>query len=48
MTTPDPTLDRLLRHMAWANAALIDTLAAGPKRPRARGAAQRVDGLMIS
>ncbi len=29
MTTPDPTLDRLLRHMAWANAALFDTLAAG-------------------
>ena len=29
MTTTDPTLDRLLRHMAWANAALFDTLAAG-------------------
>ena len=25
--TPDPTLDRLLRHMAWANAALIAKLA---------------------
>ncbi len=25
--TLDPTLDRLLRHMAWANAALIRTLA---------------------
>ena len=25
--TADPTLDRLLRHMAWANAALIATLA---------------------
>jgi uncharacterized damage-inducible protein DinB len=24
--TPDPTLDRLLRHMAWANAALIGKL----------------------
>jgi uncharacterized damage-inducible protein DinB len=24
--TADPTLDRLLRHMAWANAALIATL----------------------
>jgi len=24
--TPDPTLDRLLRHMAWANAALIGRL----------------------
>jgi uncharacterized damage-inducible protein DinB len=23
---PDPTLDRLLRHMAWANAGLIDRL----------------------
>ena len=29
VTTTDPTLDRLLRHMAWANAALFDTLAAG-------------------
>ncbi|HEX5451669.1 MAG TPA: DinB family protein [Candidatus Limnocylindrales bacterium] len=28
-TTTDPTLDRLLRHMAWANAALFDRLAAG-------------------
>ena len=26
----DPTLDRLLRHMAWANAALIATLAELP------------------
>ncbi|HYK95646.1 MAG TPA: DinB family protein [Candidatus Dormibacteraeota bacterium] len=26
-STPDPTLDRLLRHMAWANAALIARLA---------------------
>ena len=26
-TTVDPTLDRLLRHMAWANAALIGQLA---------------------
>jgi uncharacterized damage-inducible protein DinB len=25
--TADPTLDRLLRHMAWANAAVIDRLA---------------------
>jgi uncharacterized damage-inducible protein DinB len=25
--TADPTLDRLLRHMAWANAAVIATLA---------------------
>lgn len=25
--TPDPTLDRLLRHMAWANATLIGWLA---------------------
>lgn len=25
--TPDPTLDRLLRHMAWANATLIARLA---------------------
>ena len=25
--TPDPTLDRLLRHMAWANARLIARLA---------------------
>ncbi len=29
-TTVDPTLDRLLRHMAWANAALIATLAGLP------------------
>lgn len=27
---PDPTLDRLLRHMAWANAALIARLAEQP------------------
>ena len=26
-STTDPTLDRLLRHMAWANAALFDRLA---------------------
>jgi uncharacterized damage-inducible protein DinB len=26
-STADPTLDRLLRHMAWANAAMIGTLA---------------------
>ena len=26
-STTDPTLDRLLRHMAWANAALIGRLA---------------------
>ncbi len=26
-STVDPTLDRLLRHMAWANASLISTLA---------------------
>jgi uncharacterized damage-inducible protein DinB len=25
--TPDPTLDRLLRHLAWANAELFDRLA---------------------
>jgi len=25
--TTDPTLDRLLRHMAWANATLIEWLA---------------------
>ena len=25
--TPDPTLDRLLRHMAWANSAVIASLA---------------------
>lgn len=29
-STADPTLDRLLRHMAWANAALIATLAELP------------------
>jgi uncharacterized damage-inducible protein DinB len=28
--TPDPTLDRLLRHMAWANALLIDRLSEQP------------------
>jgi len=29
-TTADPTLDRLLRHMAWANAALLARLAELP------------------
>lgn len=29
-TTADPTLDRLLRHMAWANAALFARLATLP------------------
>ena len=29
-TTPDPTLDRLLRHMAWANAQLVARLAEQP------------------
>jgi uncharacterized damage-inducible protein DinB len=29
-TTPDPTLDRMLRHMAWANAQLVSWLAAEP------------------
>ena len=28
--TPDPTLDRLLRHMAWANSALMTTLSGLP------------------
>src|SRR5829696_6528227 len=28
--TPDPTLDRLLRHMAWANAQLVARLAEQP------------------
>ena len=28
--TPDPTLDRLLRHMAWANAQLVARLSEGP------------------
>ena len=28
--TPDPTLDRMLRHMAWANAELIARLASQP------------------
>jgi uncharacterized damage-inducible protein DinB len=28
--TPDPTLDRLLRHMAWANADVVARLAAQP------------------
>jgi uncharacterized damage-inducible protein DinB len=27
VTTADPTLDRLVRHMAWANAALFEGLA---------------------
>jgi uncharacterized damage-inducible protein DinB len=30
MTSPDPTLDRLLRHMAWANAQLVARLLEGP------------------
>ena len=43
--TTDPTLDRLLRHMAWANAMLFDQLAApAGRRARARVAPQRVDG----
>jgi uncharacterized damage-inducible protein DinB len=29
-TTPDPTLDRLLRHMAWANARLVARLLEQP------------------
>src|SRR5262245_12606656 len=29
-TTADPTLDRLLRHMAWANAQLVARLEAQP------------------
>jgi uncharacterized damage-inducible protein DinB len=29
-TTADPTLDRLLRHMAWANGQLLARLAAQP------------------
>ena len=29
-TTPDPTLDRLLRHMAWANAQLVARLLEQP------------------
>lgn len=28
--TPDPTLDRLLRHMAWANADIVARLLAQP------------------
>jgi len=30
MTTPDATTDRLFRHMAWANASLIEQLAQLP------------------
>ena len=29
-STPDPTLDRLLRHMAWANAEVVQRLLAQP------------------
>jgi uncharacterized damage-inducible protein DinB len=29
-TTPDPTLDRLLRHMAWANGQLVARLSEQP------------------
>jgi uncharacterized damage-inducible protein DinB len=29
-TTPDPTLDRMLRHMAWANAQLVARLLEQP------------------
>ena len=29
-STPDPTLDRLLRHMAWANAQVVARLAEQP------------------
>jgi uncharacterized damage-inducible protein DinB len=29
-TTPDPTLDRLLRHMAWANAQVVARLLEQP------------------
>lgn len=36
--TTDPTLDRLLRHMAWANAGLFDRLATLPDQALALAA----------
>ena len=38
--TPDPTLDRLLRHMAWANAELVARLQAEPVETLAQTAPQ--------
>ena len=51
---PDPTLDRLLRHMAWANATLIAQLAALPDSalatasPRNEWAVGRILGHLVS
>ncbi len=39
-TTPDPTLDRLLRHMAWANAWLVARLLEQPEEALALTAPQ--------
>jgi uncharacterized damage-inducible protein DinB len=50
----DPTLDRLLRHMAWANAALFDHLAALPddaldlRAPRNDWSAARTAAHLVS
>src|SRR5690349_11472117 len=39
-TTPDPTLDRMLRHMAWANAQLVARLGEQPAEALALTAPQ--------
>lgn len=52
--TPDPTLDRLLRHMAWANATLIAALARLPDSalalasPRNEWSVARILGHLVS
>jgi uncharacterized damage-inducible protein DinB len=52
--TPDPTLDRLLRHMAWANATLIARLAELPDSvlqlttPRTEWSAARILAHLVS
>lgn len=52
-STVDPTLDRLLRHMAWANAALFDRLgelsdeALGLSAPRNEWSAGMILGHLV-
>lgn len=53
-STADPTLDRLLRHMAWANATLIEWLAGLPDEaiastaPRNEWSAARILAHLVS
>ena len=54
MTAADPTLDRLIRHMAWANAALFERLATCSDEdlwlaaPRNEWTAARILGHLVS